>query len=51
MDSARRSELIGQLVDMRRIPAHDTDTRTKLIDGDLHRLTKSLYLTAKHGTI
>ena len=44
MDSARRSELIGQLVDMRRIPAHDTDTRTKLIDGDFHRLTKSLYV-------
>lgn len=44
MDSARRSELIGQLVDMRRIPAHDTDTRTQLIDGGLHRLTKSLYV-------
>lgn len=43
MDSSRRSELIGQLVDMRRIPAHDTETRMQLIDGNLHRLTKSLY--------
>jgi len=43
MDSSRRSELIGQLVDMRRIPAHDTETRTRLVDGELYRLTKSLY--------
>lgn len=43
MDSLRRSELIGQLVDMRRIPARDTDTRMQLVNGDLHRLTKSFY--------
>lgn len=43
MDSSRCGELVGQLVDMRRVPATESDTRMRVVDGSLHRLTKTIY--------
>lgn len=46
MDGARKNELLEMLVDVRRVTANDHTTHSRIRNGKLRQLTKSLYVEA-----
>lgn len=46
MNGARKNELVEMLVDVRRVTAHDHTTHSRIRNGQLRQLTKSLYVDA-----